>query len=519
MKWMETCKTEHQHCNHPKTHPTWLPTRLLIIDNIGSERKVRLIETGGESSQLEYMALSHCWGLKSIITLTALSEQSLKQGVSLVSLPRTFRDAFEIIEWFGIQYIWIDSLCILQDSAEDWQREASSMKDVYKNAVGTIAATGAIDSSVGCFFARDPDLVKGFCITTSSDEEDHHELFCFGSDIWTDGVDQAPLNQRAWVVQERLLSRRVLHFSNQQIFWECHELNACETFPKGLEPMVPDISIGFKNLHTACTSEMRLAPQWERVTRAYTRAALTKTTDKIIALAGIADEMQSVLSDKYLAGLWARNLPEQLVWQVVGDKEKASRPPSYRAPSWSWLSIDAAVEPASTFNDSVLVEILSANVEPVPGRESSHIKTGFIRLRGVLTNATWRRSSLGSNPNESLTLLFNGRELHFSNANLGTNPMLVNLDDLQTSLPDTIYCLPIVPQRYGNLEGIISVEGLLLHVTAEMNYQRIGYFRIMGREACEVVEQGPRVKTLELSPQGREKWAVEHLPMMELTLI
>ena len=509
LKWLQACKMNHTKCNYPKTHLKWLPTRLVTIDSIGREEKARVIEPNHDSPHLEYMALSHCWGLKPILTLNAQSKSSLERGVLVALLPRTFREALEIIKWFGIQYIWIDSLCILQDSDEDWQREASLMKDVYKNAMGTIAATGALDSSVGCFFARDPEIVRGFCIPGRLIKKNIHDLFCFDSEIWEEGVDRAPLNQRAWVVQERLLSRRVVHFSQQQLFWECHELNACEMFPGGLEKVVPDITIGFKNLHSMSTSEKRLAPQWERVTRAYSKAALTKASDKIIALAGIATEMESVLNDNYLAGLWARNLPEQLVWQVVGDKTKISRPSLYRAPSWSWLSIDTAVEPSTTFNDPVLIKVSSAAVKSVPGRELSHIQSGFIRLRGVLTGATWRRTSSTSKVNESIVLLFDEQEL---------DSMYVNLDYLHSRLSSTVYCLPIVPQRYNDLEGRISTEGLVLHATGEAEYQRIGYFRAQGRETCEIIEQGSRTQGWKSSSQEK-KWVGEHLPLQELVLI
>ena len=508
IKWLQICKTGHKECSHPKTHETWLPTRLLALETTGSEAKVQVIEPRNGSSQLEYMALSHCWGLKPILTLTAQTANSLKQGVPVALLPRTFRDALDVIAWFDIQYIWIDSLCILQDSAEDWQQEASSMKDVYKNAMGTIAATGASDSSIGCFFTRESETIRGTSIARLSGDDE--ELFCFDSDIWTEGVDRAPLNQRAWVVQERLLSRRVLHFSQQQMFWECHELDACETFPGGLEAVLPDIAIGFKNLHSTSTSENRLAPQWERVVRSYSKAALTKPSDKIIALAGIATEMESILNDNYLAGLWARNLAEQLVWQVVSNKLEASRPSSYRAPSWSWLSVDVSVEPSSTFSEPVLIQIISAAVESVPGRELSHIQSGSIRLRGVLTAVQWYGLSHDRKSNESLTLRYDGRTI---------DPLTVTLDDFNVVIPDTIYCLPILPQRYHNREGLITVEGLLLQAMGTAQYKRLGYFRATDRRACEVIEQGPRSKAWESLSNERDKWVGGHLPVQELTLV
>lgn len=91
--WFEACKNSHKTCNHPKTRSSWLPTRLLTIDPTSRREKVRIIETSQDSQQLEYMALSYCWGSKPILSLTAQSAGYLKQGIPSASLPQTFRDA------------------------------------------------------------------------------------------------------------------------------------------------------------------------------------------------------------------------------------------------------------------------------------------------------------------------------------------------------------------------------------------------------------------------------------------
>lgn len=109
--------------------------------------------------ELEYAALSYCWGKRSAETplmLTTSTAHSLQQNSQVVSLPKTFMEAMQIVLKLGIHYLWIDRLCMLQGSAEDWQTEAATMKDVYKNAKITIAALGARDSDGGCFFMRDP---------------------------------------------------------------------------------------------------------------------------------------------------------------------------------------------------------------------------------------------------------------------------------------------------------------------------------------------------------------------------
>ena len=352
LQWFDDCSNKHTACNHPKTRGSWMPTRLVFIGSPKFANYVRVVETNANTLSSDYIALSHCWGTRHIYTLTTANLNKSKEEIPVTLLPKNFRDAIDIATWFGVKYLWIDSLCILQDSPDDWKREAVTMKDVYKSALITIAATGASDSSIGCFSARDPSVIKGFDIPTSRDGQPSHTMHCLNKDVWADGVIKAPLNQRAWVVQERLLSRRVLHFGAQQVYWECHELDACEAYPRGFPYTIRNFGSlnHFKDLssirNVICnTGGLRIVThyeQWQRTIQAYTQSSLTKSTDKLIALSGIAAEMRILYKDEYLAGLWRRYLPEMLMWQVswemsyrVTDSHLSSRSSHYRASSWS----------------------------------------------------------------------------------------------------------------------------------------------------------------------------------------
>ena len=167
-------------------------------------------------------------------------------------LPKTFRDALFVTSHLAIGYIWIDSLCIFQDDYEDWQREAAAVCDTYTHAVCNIAATNANDSSGGLFFERRPaaeDPFQSYLNCTivqrdtdglSSDRLSHYhgEFWFVVKDHWEKDLELAPLNRRAWVMQERFLSPRVLHFSRSQIFWECLEITAGEMFPLGIPKLL-----------------------------------------------------------------------------------------------------------------------------------------------------------------------------------------------------------------------------------------------------------------------------------------
>lgn len=132
----------------------------------------------------------------------------------------------------GVGFLWIDSLCIIQNSTSDWQVESAKMAYVYKNEYCNIAGTAASDGTKGLFFPRTPSDFTAPRIGLQTEGISRiYEVF--GNKVWSEGVDTAPLYKRAWALQERLLSTRNLHFGQKQIFWECCELSSCEQFPTG----------------------------------------------------------------------------------------------------------------------------------------------------------------------------------------------------------------------------------------------------------------------------------------------
>ena len=334
-----------------------------------NDSEVRLIISSSHRPTSPYMTLSHCWGSAEFPKLTMGNIETMKNGVAVSTLPNTFRHAIEITRRLGIKYLWIDALCIVQDSVDDWQREAATMGTVYKYAFCNIAATGATDSKIGCFWDRNPLLVRPCRIDMSWALPLTGDFYCVDRSLWTKNVGEAPLNRRAWVAQERLLSPRILHFGSQQLFWECHELEACESYPCGiprsLDPLTFIVRTGLKRLAPSKDRQAQLGDNssipefkldaleyWDGIVDLYTRSNLTRKEDKMIAISGVAKEMRVILNDTYLAGLWKEQLPYQLLWWVcrplVADNGlPSSRPLIYRAPSWSWISIDGSVVPGN----------------------------------------------------------------------------------------------------------------------------------------------------------------------------
>lgn len=211
-KWTSSCRSHHVSC--PKD-PTFLPTRLVQLHPNG----IRLVETPTGKKGI-YTALSHCWGSAQTSKTTASTLKSFSQNIDVLHLPKSFQDAILITRKLGIAYIWIDSLCIIQDSAGDWHREASRMENYYSNCFLNISALSARDSNVGFLNRRKlaPD------VQLQDDLRLRH-----ASRPWGTVFYNSPLSQRAWVLQERLLSNRVLHFGDEELFWECSTLSARES--------------------------------------------------------------------------------------------------------------------------------------------------------------------------------------------------------------------------------------------------------------------------------------------------
>lgn len=311
-----------------------------------------------------YTTLSHCWGSLEFFKLKKSNIDSLlDHGFPHERLPKTLQDAIKVSQSLGFKYIWIDSLCIVQDDVEDWSRESSLMSNVYGNAILDIAATNAKDGSEGLFVERDTGKTKIHYFRTP----DKRLWEINPTRFYEEFVASAPLSSRAWAFQERYLAHRALHFSADELFWECREHIACETFPDGY-PM--------STVHRTHRFPSRddLAG-WCRAISIYSKADLTYPSDKLIAISGVARNFQERFPDQYLAGLWKENLERQLCWAVQHrDRKSETKSTVYRAPSWSWASTDQPVtwglystndvsscEP----NQDILVRLMNFNIIPI----------------------------------------------------------------------------------------------------------------------------------------------------------
>ena len=447
---------------------------------------------------------------------------SMKDRIELSDLSKTFQDAMKIAQYLGLRYIWIDSLCIIQDSKEDWQKEAGLMGQVYSNSVCNISATGASDSSKGLFFDRHPLAIRPFRARVDGAQV-KGSYYLFNPRLWADGVDDAPLNRRAWVVQERLLSPCNLHFGSTQIYWECRQRLACEAYPAVLpKTLEPNDSNKLDTGRGARIRDSRGLPAdpsldnytlWGSIVATYTKGALSFESDKLVALSGIASQLQKVLGDQYLAGLWRNHFADQLLWTAeyaLTRSRKSTRPHDYRAPSWSWAAIDGEIDRLGHIRYSdgrgIMVDVLAVRVDLASADPFGQITGAFLQVKGKLAKAAMYVSAQHGNWSFGVyagTLLKVDFHVHQDVAfEEGT---WISADSL-----NNLYCLPVRnPTVYP--AGDFGVRGLLLQPTGNRagEFRRFGAFSVLYQKddaliarACEYFDGQAEKCGLEYSDGG-----------------
>lgn len=398
--WMTTCKEGHQLCNSLKRSnvETQLPTRVVVVGG-EEDPTVRLWVTEGRKGR--YTALSHCWGKSSIIQTVKSNYLQHQSSISIAAMSRTFQDAIVVTRRLNIPYLWIDSLCIIQDSAEDWRRESTTMDGIYQNTEVTIAALAASDGSGGCFRptaahsirpCRFPQL-DSFVATAYSQPSTTAYINLRNDNHWDiHNAIIAPLNTRGWTLQETMLSTRILMYTDTELRWACLETRACECLPymrpRGDESMEPEMSAVSQKF-----DQHTLYRDWYKRLKTYTERNLTMEQDIFPAISGIAKRMQKLLDDEYVAGLWKRDIRTGLSWNcelVWGTDEDIfpKRPTEYRSPSWSWASV---IHPIENFfseqsetkcYEHILADIRNIRVENVANDPFGQVLFGELQVYG-----------------------------------------------------------------------------------------------------------------------------------------
>ena len=476
-RWLDTCLSDHTCIKNDA--PNQRPTRLLDLQGSDIAKQAKLVITATTTlSNAPYITLSHCWGAAKTIKLLIGNEKDLRSGFPIDSLPTTYKDAIQITRSLGIRYLWIDSLCIIQDSSDDWLREAAMMDTVYARSFCNIAALDAADSNGGCFFERDPTQVGIDTVEVHHPAEGMSQRYRVLIEAnWDEALGRSPLYNRAWVLQERALPPRTLLYGRKQIYWECRNHAASEGFPNGLpERLKPHATVALKQMpgrfHTNCSN----GNIWDYLVEHYSRGNLTHLGDKLVAISGLAC-IYGPPAEGYLAGVWRGTLLKDLLWQVGELKQSngdpSFRPRDYRAPSWSWASVEGDINYTHRHTEHIIARVIEAQTTPlVPRAEFGKVTAGHVRISGPFGQADLVRHK------ENKQLFFQMRNI--MSLCEDANPSI--LDVLQQTLCAAFVWLdeyqgsrPPLTTIYWVL--ISTSKGLALSPSSQAgSYQRIGMF-------------------------------------------
>lgn len=363
--WMDKCIKTHRACQTAVATVTppdeWRPTRLLQMSDIRDLRSGLMLHEaayGEYESDVRYIALSHRWASAKQLLLLRSNHDDLRRGVPADQLKTSITEALLIAARLGIEYVWVDTLCIIQDDDKDRTYEILQMDKTYSRATLTIAASDASTDDEGCFLV-DKSHVSVACCKVRLDEDQSSDVLhdiCVWPDSGLYAVQNSVLAQRGWVFQERLLSPRTLHCCKHQFYWECHTLEASEQQPEGPGEERQYMNPLFKSLlsdqlqtyaaqdPTDTGSEGQEG--WRRIVEEYSRGHLTFPEDKLRALEGVRAVWQRTHpGDQYLFGMWRSTILSDLCWLPIHDleKNKQAAPAHPVAPSWSWASVSLRV--------------------------------------------------------------------------------------------------------------------------------------------------------------------------------
>ncbi|CAH0024429.1 unnamed protein product [Clonostachys rhizophaga] len=384
---------DHTSARQEDSDHGFLPTRLLDIGETGTPNP-RLVSTAKETGTISYCALSYCWGaLPQLTTTKSTFQQYSLQGIPLHELTKVFKDAIEVCHTFGIRYLWIDALCIIQDDPIDWERETTMMHRVYRNSYFTICALSSDSTHTSFLQRKQHRLDLNFLSLLDSEISGKLTLefqrlphqgavpFLYRNDLLGDTT----WSTRGWTFQEDEMSKAALYFTNSRLFLRT-----------GNQYFTED---GWSSASFSFTLRIRptLSNWYSKILR-FRKKKFANAEDVFPSLSGIVREYISHHDDVYVAGHWKRDFLRGLLWHSVTYELEEGRetllrnlsfPRLYIAPSWSYLSRTEPGEHGINFHQ-VLNEghfrsmVKSADAWTTPAGQDPYgrILAGAARIKG-----------------------------------------------------------------------------------------------------------------------------------------
>lgn len=472
-----------------------MPTRVIAVGD--KNRSPKLLLTNG--LEKPYLALSYCWGpSQTTFKLTRDTLSKMLNGIEEKKMTKTHQEAIHFTRALGLEYIWIDALCIIQGDEDDWAFESKRMELVYGNSALTLVAARSSDACLG--FINPPSSVGGerqaCAIPLCPSSKDVLYL-----DV-PRTVKRGPVWTRGWCFQEKILSNRSVIFGETQLAYECRTWEIWEDGKSkhlGSVPtfLTPGFVTSAKNKETDIEKTLSM---WYQSLFDFTQRKLSNPHDVFAAIASIAKLAKEILQSRYLAGLWEADLVRGLLWKPMHSFPGSRCPPvtrlmptalapnpGTRAPSWSWASVEGQVR--NETDARRVKKLFAANsIKVHPGAGDSwtkdtkcdvdvlRMKECELRLIGhlakaiVLTTAVKDyTSTVKREPKQWKAKMTTGKllvsaETSTIGAHLGEQVVAIGFFDVMKEASDEVWCLLMIEE-----------EGLMLARHNE-TWKRVGWF-------------------------------------------
>lgn len=475
---LEQCRESHQECMLDESG--WgLPTRVLDLGGAQNQltSDVKLYASRNEAEQ--YICLSHCWGSdrgSAPLKTTTQTLHKFQQGIPYEMLPKTFQDAVVFTRKLGYRFLWIDSLCIVQDDSDDWLMEAGRMASIYENAALTLAAASSADSEGGLFRKSIREVPIGHGTEGSTQpalrQFSNPVFFEYGhrrSALEKAGSDLAsPLMKRAWVYQERMLSSRVLFFTPLELVFECRLSSKTESGYPWIDSRPKQ---SFTSVYNPQCSREILFMLWRRLVVEFTQLQLSLNIDRLSAIAGIATRFFERLTGgepiSYFAGSWRETFIEDMLWE--SSTSVCNDPPRVNEciPTWSWARSELPKNYRKMGENPKSLSRLEEVVCVPLGSSKNHftaISSGYAVISGYLLPAKMKTTGIVIDKNPRV---HHSPETDYDWSAEGPN---------QVSEGDDLFVLPLMVSQ--ETEHDLRIHALVLRRcdSIEDAFKRIGIF-------------------------------------------
>lgn len=490
-----------------------------ILNVAWAEDEVRLEEAPVTSEGISYGALSYCWGAEQPQQTTSINFQKHKAGIAVLSLPRTIQDAITISRALGLKYLWVDSLCIIQDSAVHKQRELRIMGTIYHNAYIVISAASAATCNDGFLQDRLPPR-NSFRVPFGNDGS-AAILPKLRTSVLMLNKDET-LHDRAWAYQESFMARRLLEFTSNEVIWSCMKTGEDGSGRRGrVEAMT--------YFGDSCRWAFQLPEvrDWGFIIIAFSSRKMTRDSDKLPALSGIAELFDWGRGMQYVAGIWLNEgVAAQLMTWITAESSDGygtTRPMDWRAPSWSYISVDGRVsfidlnrlQGFEWEGDKFCAQLLSDD-NPYGEVTSASMRLRKCRLIEVRVSAKLKQGPMERSYRLQLPDDSNGFERCFA---ASSDSWTVNFDAITpvtgSGTPSIASCygpLPLnttlwwflmwyshelVPKRLGS--SALYISGLALAKLLDGRFHRVGYIKCYSKEGKSIVKDLKKLPCHEFS--------------------